>query len=85
LTFPRIRFISDFLLAVIGTALIAWSDEFHQKFFPNRTGSPCNVLLDASGAVVMCLLAYRITRQAKFRHTSQTIDLGCSAEQNFPS
>lgn len=85
LTFPRIRYISDIVLAVIATALIVSSDEFHQTLVPNRIGSSRDVLLDASGAVVMCLLAYRMTRRAKFGHGPQSVDLGCSAEQNLPS
>ena len=62
MTFPRMRFWLDAVLAVLGTALIASSDELHQRFLPNRTGSPWDVLLDCCGAVFMCLLAYGIAR-----------------------
>jgi VanZ family protein len=65
LTFPRFRFLFDVLLAVLGTALIASCDEFHQKFIPNRTGSPWDVLLDCCGAITICLLAYAITRKSR--------------------
>jgi VanZ family protein len=84
LTFPRFRYTYDFIFAVIGTALIASCDEFHQTFVSNRTGSLWDVLLDASGAGAMCPLAYRIVRRAKLGHASLRIDLGCSAEQNLP-
>ncbi len=65
LTFPRSRFWSDAMLAVLGTALIASSDELHQHFLPNRTGSPYDVLLDCCGAMFMCLVAYGVARFAR--------------------
>lgn len=62
LTLPRFRFLQDALLAVIGTALVASSDEFHQTFLPNRTGEFRDVLLDCCGAVAMQLVAYIVFR-----------------------
>ena len=43
-------------LAMAGTFLVAASDEFHQAFLPNRTGSPVDVLLDCCGALVVQVL-----------------------------
>ena len=65
LTFPRSRFWSDAVFAVLGTAVIASSDEFHQRFLPNRTGSPWDVLLDCCGAMFMCLVVYGIACLAR--------------------
>ena len=58
MTLPRSRFVHDALLALLGTALVASSDEFHQTFLPNRTGSPWDVLLDCSGAITLQVLVY---------------------------
>ena len=58
MTLPRKRFLLDATLALLGTALVASADEFHQSFLPNRTGVPSDVLLDCSGAVVLLLIAY---------------------------
>ena len=58
LTLPRSEFLMDTLLALLGTAMTASADEFHQSFLPNRTGTPWDVLLDCSGALVMQLLVY---------------------------
>ena len=41
---------------LLGTALIASSDELHQAFLPDRTGMFSDVLLDCSGALVMLSL-----------------------------
>jgi len=49
-------------LALLGTALIASSDEFHQSFLPNRTASPWDVLIDCSGAITMQVLVYFFLR-----------------------
>jgi VanZ family protein len=57
-TLPRSHFLPDAVLAVLGTALIASCDEWHQTFLPNRTGSPWDVMLDCCGAVAMCLAVY---------------------------
>jgi VanZ family protein len=54
---PRVHFLLYGVLAVLGTALVAACDEFHQTFLPNRTGSPWDVLLDSCGAMTMCLIA----------------------------
>jgi VanZ family protein len=62
MTLPRIGFFKDALLALLGTALVASSDEFHQSFLPNRTSSAWDVLLDCCGAVVMQLLVFLLVR-----------------------
>jgi VanZ family protein len=54
----RFSFIQDALLALLGTALIASADEFHQTFLPNRTGTPWDVLLDCSSAFVLQFVVY---------------------------
>jgi VanZ family protein len=57
ITMPRARFVRVELCALIGTALIATADEFHQSFLPNRTSSPRDVLLDCIGAfTMMCIV-----------------------------
>jgi VanZ family protein len=62
MTLPHSRFIQDALLALLGTALVASSDEFHQTFLPNRTGSPWDVLLDCCGAITLQLVVYTFMR-----------------------
>lgn len=42
--------------ALVATLLIASLDEFNQSMNPERTGSPADVLLDLSGAVVFLLI-----------------------------
>ena len=56
------RFLVDFLLALVGTALVASCDEWHQTFLPNRAGSPWDVLLDCCGALAMQLIVYVFMR-----------------------
>ncbi len=58
LTLPRSEFLLDALLALLGTAMTASADEFHQTLLPNRTGTPWDVLLDCSGVLAMQLLVY---------------------------
>ncbi len=62
LTLPRSHFFPDAMLALLGTALIAASDEFHQSFVPNRTASPWDVLIDCSGAITLQLMVYIFMR-----------------------
>jgi VanZ family protein len=58
MTLPRSRFIHDAVLALLGTALVASCDEWHQAFLPNRTGTPWDVLLDCCGAITLQILVY---------------------------
>ncbi len=61
-TLPRSRFLPDAILALLGTAVIASADEWHQTFLPNRTGSAWDVLLDCTGAIVLQIVVYLFMR-----------------------
>lgn len=65
MTLPRSLFMVDTLLALLGTAMTASADEFHQTFLPNRTGTPWDVLLDCCGALAMQLIVYVVLRVSK--------------------
>ncbi len=68
MTSPDARFFSQAGLALLGTALVASWDEWHQTFLPNRTGSPYDVLLDGCGAAFMMGIVYiylRLSRRAQ--------------------
>jgi len=65
MTLPRSRFIHDAFLALLGTALVASADEWHQTFLPNRTGSPWDVLLDCCGAITLQVMVYVFMRTFK--------------------
>jgi VanZ family protein len=62
MTLPRSRFLTDAVLALLGTALLATWDEWHQSFLPNRGSSPWDVLLDCCGATAMYVLIYLLMR-----------------------
>ena len=47
------------ILAFIITLLYAISDEWHQTFVPNRSGQVADVLVDAAGALSVCLIVLR--------------------------
>jgi VanZ family protein len=51
-------FLKAAVLAMLGTAMTASADEYHQSFLPNRTSSVLDVLLDCTGALVMLSIAY---------------------------
>jgi VanZ family protein len=61
-TLPHSHFVQDAFLALLGTALVASCDEWHQTFLPNRTGTPWDVLLDCTGAIVLQLVIYAFMR-----------------------
>jgi VanZ family protein len=63
--------VADFGLALLGTATIASCDEWHQTFLPNRTGTPWDVLLDSTGAVVLMLITYGLMRIARPRRLAR--------------
>jgi VanZ family protein len=68
MTLPHSHFLPDAFLALVGTALVASADEYHQTFLPNRTGTPWDVLLDCCGAIVLQFVVYvfmRVTRPKK--------------------
>ena len=45
-------------IAVLGTALVASLDEWHQSFLPSRTGHWQDVVLDSSAAIGAQILAF---------------------------
>jgi VanZ family protein len=51
--------------AVIASAIYAATDEFHQSFVATRQGSPWDVLLDTSGAVLGILVLWKMGRWLK--------------------
>jgi VanZ family protein len=65
MTLQHSRFRHDALLALLGTALVASFDEWHQTFLPNRTGSAWDVLLDCCGAITLQLVVYVYMRTFK--------------------
>jgi len=58
MTLPHSYFLEDTFLALLGTALVASTDEWHQTYLPNRSGSVWDVLLDCSGAIALQLAVY---------------------------
>jgi VanZ family protein len=73
MTLPRAGFIVDAVLALIGTALVASADEFHQTYLPNRTGTPWDVLLDCCGAIVLQLMFYVFLRLSARRRLAGVV------------
>jgi VanZ family protein len=71
LTLPRSTFLTDALLALLGTAMTASADELHQTFLKGRTGTPWDVLIDCCGAITLQFVVYigmrifRATRPAR--------------------
>ena len=65
MTLPRSSFLPDAVLALLGTALVASYDEWHQSYLPNRTGSALDVLLDCSGAIALQLAVYIYMRMMR--------------------
>jgi VanZ family protein len=64
-------------LAVLGTAVIASLDEWHQSFIPSRTGTPRDVLLDTCAGIaaqILLLIYYAAARKSTERVTS-TVDV----------
>ena len=58
-------------LAVLGTAIVASLDEWHQSFIPSRTGTPWDVLLDTcAGTAAQILLLIWYAQSRKFRRSS---------------
>jgi VanZ family protein len=62
MTLPSSAFLQDALLALVGTAIIASADEFHQTFLTNRTGTPWDVLIDCCGVLTLELVVYIFMR-----------------------
>jgi VanZ family protein len=75
MTLPRSRFLLDAFLALLGTALIASADEWHQSFLPNRTGTPWDAVLDCCGAITLQFVVYvfmRVNRPKKLVHAAES-------------
>jgi len=71
MTLPDARLLAQAGLALLGTALVASCDEWHQTFLPNRTGSPWDVLLDCCGAAALIGMAWMYMRFfRRTRHNS---------------
>ena len=45
-------------IAVLGTAVVASLDEWHQSYLPSRTGTPRDVLLDTCAALAAQILLF---------------------------
>ena len=45
-------------IAVLGTAVVASLDEWHQSVIPSRTGTPRDVLLDSCAAIAAQILVF---------------------------
>jgi VanZ family protein len=71
MTLPRSRFFQDAFLALLGTALMASADEFHQSLLPDRTGTPWDALLDCCGALTLQLVVYIFMRMLKPKRLSR--------------
>jgi len=65
MTLDHSSFLPDAVLALLGTALVASCDEWHQTFLPNRTGTPWDVLLDCTGAIILQLIVYIFMRAVR--------------------
>lgn len=65
MTMPHSRFLTDAVLALLGTAAVASADEYHQSFLPNRTSSPWDVLLDCTGAITLQVVVYIFLRTVR--------------------
>jgi VanZ family protein len=46
------------MIAVLGTALVASLDEWHQSFIPSRTGTARDVLLDTCAGIAAQILVF---------------------------
>ena len=58
MTLPRSRFLPDAIMALLGTALVASCDEWHQTFIPSRTGAISDVMLDSFAALTAQVLIF---------------------------
>jgi VanZ family protein len=59
-------------IAVLGTALVASLDEWHQSFIPSRTGTPRDVLLDTCAGIAaqILILLWATLRTSREPHKS---------------
>jgi VanZ family protein len=56
-------------LAVLGTALVASLDEYHQSFNPLRTGSVRDVILDTCAGITVQILLFLWVKLRKSRES----------------
>jgi VanZ family protein len=73
MTLPHSHFLPDAFLALLGTAMIASADEWHQSFLSNRTASPWDVLLDCCGAITLQLAVYVLMRLVKPKRLARAV------------
>ena len=59
-------------LAVLGTAIVASLDEWHQSFIPSRTGTPRDVLLDTCAGIAAQILVLLYFVSSKKLHTNHS-------------
>ena len=57
-------------LAVLGTAVVASLDEWHQSYIPSRTGTPWDVLLDTCAGITAQILVVAYYAWARRRSAS---------------
>lgn len=50
-------------IAVLGTALVASLDEWHQSYLPSRTGTPRDVVLDTCAGIAAQILVFICTKR----------------------
>jgi VanZ family protein len=55
-------------IAFASSAAVAALDEYHQSFVSSRTGTPWDVLIDCTGALIGLLSYSRVTRNRKSRN-----------------
>ena len=59
-------------IALLGTALVAGLDEWHQSFLPSRTGRWQDVVLDASAGLAAQILIF-LWWKSRGKHTTSTL------------
>jgi VanZ family protein len=65
-------------IAVLGTALVASLDEWHQSFIPSRTGTVHDVILDTCAGIAAQFLVFLWTKSSAKRLHSSTDTSGLS-------
>ena len=66
--YPFRSWIQPHGLAMVGTLLVASSDEIHQTFLPNRTGTFHDVVTDCCGGLLLqAIVLFSIRSRAKRR------------------
>ena len=73
MTLKNSRFLVQAGMALVGTAMLAGCDEWHQAYLADRNGSPWDVLLDCGGALIMLLAARIFLRVVQAGRSSQFV------------